>query len=159
MQKFIVIDPLQNYPRDFDFSQIHYFRHPLWAKQNEYLWLVLTGEKISVKKYSLFYDESLDCEYEKEYIEELTQVKAMVELQQNPYSENEVWLKFFEVSPEFKHQGISKQIISELIAVFKEKFNGKTLVRSAASNEGKLYLKDNFSDALNFAGIKYKFTD
>ena len=153
-----VIDPTQDYPHEFDFFGIHYFHNNSWAKKNEYCWIVLTGDWISKKKFGIFYDAESGNEYEDSYIDTKIEVKAMVELQQSPYDQNEIWLKFFEVAPQFKNQGISKQLIQNVIEVFKVKYPGKILKRSNASKEGEMFLKDNFTKALEVAGIEYAFS-
>lgn len=157
--QFVVVDPVSEFPHDFDFSNIHYFRVVnSFAKRGEYCWIILTGNKISKKKFGLFYDFESEYEYEKEYIDEIIEVKAMIELQQSSYEANEIWLKFFEVAPEFKNQGLSKVMISEIIKVFKDKYSDKILSRSSPSSEGEQYLKQNFSKALKEAGIAFKFS-
>jgi GNAT superfamily N-acetyltransferase len=153
-----VIDPKQDYPHEFDFSGIHYFYNNSWAKKNEYCWIVLTGDWISKKKFGIFYDAESGNEYEDSYIDTKIEVKAMIELQQSPYDENEIWLKFFEVSPEFRNQGVSKQLIPKVIEVFKKKYSGKILKRSRPSKDGEMFLKDNFTKALKEVGIKFEFS-
>ena len=154
--QIVIVDPYSNFPHGFDFSGIHYFRSPTFAQKDSYCWVIFTGEKISVREIGLFYDEDTDCTYEKEYFDESVQVKAMIELQQNPYDSSEIWLKFFEVAPQFKNQGISKIMIAELLKVLKDKYPSKTICRSSPSNEGIKYLKDNLTNAFISSGIQFK---
>ena len=112
MEQLHIIDPYQNFPHEFDFSQIHYFHVPHWSSgQDDFCWIVLTGEQTSTVKYGSFYNEETGTEYTDKYVDVRTQVKAMIELQQSPYDKNEIWLKFFEVGTEFKNQGLSKKMI------------------------------------------------
>jgi hypothetical protein len=158
MEQLHIIDPYQNFPHEFDFSQIHYFHVPHWSSgQDDFCWIVLTGEQTSTVKYGSFYNEETGTEYTDKYVDVRTQVKAMIELQQSPYDKNEIWLKFFEVGTEFKNQGLSKKMIEEFVSIFKEKFPNKVLSRSSASEEGERYLKNNFTMALEAAQIPYKF--
>lgn len=154
---FIVNDPMNDFKHDFDFSGIHYYRVPSWAK--DVCWLIWTADKRTTVKWGEFYNEQDESTYFKEYDDVRVYVKAMIELEQNPYDENVIWLKFFEVSPEFQGKGFSKVMIDSLISVFKDKYAGKILQRSRASDDGVLKLKDNLSNSLDAANVSYTFSE
>lgn len=159
MTNFHIIDPRDNFPHDFDFSTVHYFMNPSWtAKKGEYCWLIWTGDMVAKTRTGLFYDEKTDSEYEAPYVEEKIEVKGMIELQQSPYHEDQIWLKFFEVTPKFKGAGFSKEMMCALTAVFKERYPGKILSRSRASDEGELKLKQKLSNALEDACVAYRYS-
>lgn len=157
MNSVKVIDPKVEYPHSFDFSGIHYFTVPHHSFNP--CWIVLVGEEVEKKKIGLFYDEESGYEYEKPYVETVTEVVGMVDLKQSPFNDDEVWLSFFEVAQGFKHQGHSRCLIEALVKVLKDKYEGKVLVRSSPSEEGKMYLFENLSKALDIAGIKYKLSE
>lgn len=153
-----VFDPVASYPRGFNFKSVHYFHKVPWsAKAGEYTWLVWDEGEETITKYGYFLD-SEGYEQEEQYSETFKKVKGMIELQRSPYDENVIWLTYFEVTNQFKGQGFSKTMIQELVKFFKEKFPNKKLLRSSASDEGALKLKDNFTAALDLHQINYGFS-
>jgi GNAT superfamily N-acetyltransferase len=158
VEQFFCIDPVKTRTDDFHFDDVRYFHVNHLAKENEVSWLIWTDGTVDVSYYGLFYDELNDSSYEELVTETKTKIKGMIEFQQSPYEKDVIWLKFFEVTPDFKGQGFSKQMIAKLVDVFSEKYPGKILSRSSASDEGKLKLKERLTEALNASQIKFKFS-
>lgn len=158
MQNLLIIDPKKYFNSDIDFSTVHYYHRPSWCKDDEYCWMIWLGDKKEKTTIELFYNEETDSEYEAPFTQSLYEVKGMIELQRSVFDSNVMWLKFFEVCPNFKGQGFSKVMIDDFIREFKSRFPNETLSRSRPSEEGELKLKNNFTDALNKANVKFMFS-
>lgn len=83
-------------------------------------------------------------------------VIGMIELQQSPFEENKVWMKFISVHEEYKGKGLSSKLIEELINVMRNSFNDKILVRSSTSKHAPMWFRDFMTDKLNKGNLKWE---
>lgn len=84
-------------------------------------------------------------------------VVGISELQVNPYDEKFVWLKFIEVAPSYRHTGISKAIIQQVVSLMTSGFGDhRTLVVSDYNKIGEICLYNNLSMSLIDAKIDWK---
>ena len=136
---FYITNPESELIENFSFKEIHYFSWPHYLRE-EYTWLVWTeGQTEVINVYFDMDDMPHKVIIEKEH------VKGMIELQAHG---NELWIKFIEVSPNFRNQGLSKIMILELIEAIKLHQN-KRIVISSFSNDGISYLEENLRRALS----------
>ncbi len=155
-----LIDPIKEYPHDFDFENVHYFRVPHFTvSENTVKWLIWTDGQKSFEYSGLFYDEANDIEYEDTYTDTKTIVKGMIELHVNPTNKDEVWLTFFTITPEYRGTKFSYEMIDTLIDVFRQNYPDKVLSCSTPSTDGRLKLYHNLTASLAMSGLKWKHSD
>lgn len=65
-------------------------------------------------------------------------VAGVAGVQQNPYNENELWVKFVSVAPEYRQQGIAGELV-EGILEYAEQW-GYVVKRSSPTDMGAAYL-------------------
>ena len=81
-------------------------------------------------------------------------IVGMIELTLSPFSDKEVWLMFISVDPAFQRQGVSRELLTMLIAYLKE--TGKLLVRSRSSEFAPEGFQDFVDKMLNDQHIPWR---
>ena len=84
-------------------------------------------------------------------------IVGISELQVNPYDERVVWLKFIEVAANYRHNGLSKLMISEIVGIMTSNFGeNRSMIISDYSKIGEICIKNNLSNSLSASKIIWK---